>query len=630
MSVLILLLLLLLAGAAAGYVYSLGRHVVPADHVGIVRRVWGRPHPDGMYRDVVPNTGRGVLAGTLPPQRPTWLMPGLYTVEAVPRIHIPERMIGIVVAREGRKRPRDRQVALLPKGVDCDHFQNGEAFLLRGGEEGTQAVTLPGGSSYSINTALFEVRTVPRAYVPDGTVGLVKAKDGRVREAGQPFARHVPCDDFQNGTAFLRGGGEQGRQLAVLAGGTFYDINPEMFDVLTTENIGEGKEGLVAAQLQLTSVPVGHTGVVITRDGAEPDEEEKVGPRVDGHRNFRLPWEFVASGGRRGVQQETLKEGSEYALNPWFVRVLLVPTFLLNMEWNKKDSEKKGNYDARLHELDLETSQGIRLRVEVSQSLRIPSAVAPRLVSEFGSSPDSGRLAGGALTDDPQPVQRFVERVLGATVENYFVEITADSTVKEFLSGILDIRTNLSSQVRNALKAWGVEAVRTNIERVRSLDQVYYDERQRIFSEDTRGDLLTRQLEHADAEQAIEFKRMETEKKRLVLEITAEAELLGADHVRLSRMIQDMSKLPVPNYIGGDLSGYLESMPMNLVRNLLEQLRQAEKDKSVAEAPPVQQITQADKKPYPQNNPSSPTKPSGPEKPLRADEQDVGEAGENA
>ncbi|TMQ94932.1 hypothetical protein ETD83_23245 [Actinomadura soli] len=595
---LFLFLFVLAAGAAAtGYVYWLGRRVVPVDHVGIVRCVWGRPHPDATFRNVVPDTARGVLAATLPAQRPTWLMPWLYTVEPVPRIYVPEGMVGLVVALEGQKRPRDRQVAL-PPVEDCDHFQDGAKFLRGRGEEGPQAVTLPGGSSYAINTALFTVRTVPRTYVPDGTVGLVKAKVGKVREAGQPFARHVPCEDFQDGATFLRGGGEQGRQLAVLAGGTFYDINPEIFEVLTTENLGAGREGLVAEQLALTSIPVGHTGVVITRDGDEPDENEKVGPRVGGHRNFRLAWEFIDRGGRRGVQQETLKEGSEYALNPWFVQVLLVPTFLLNMEWNKKDSAKQGNYDARLHELDLETSQGIRLRVEVSQSLRIPSAAAPRLVSEFGSSPDAGRLAGGALTDDPQPVQRFVERVLGATVENYFVEITADSTVKEFLSGILDIRTNLSSQVRNALKAWGVEAVRTNIERVRSLDQVYYDERQRIFSEDTRGDLLARQMEHADAEQAIEFTRMETEKKRLILQIEAEAELLGADHVRLSRMIQDMSKLPVPNYIGGDLSGYLESMPMNLVRNLLEQLRTAEKPpETVAEAPPVAQVVASEDEP---------------------------------
>lgn len=565
--------------AGAGYLYRLGRHVVPIDHVGVVRRVRGRPHPDTAYRRVVPSNARGVLARTLSPQRPVWLMPGFYTVEPVPRIHIPEGMIGLVTAREGRQRPRDRAVALPPAGVDCDHFQDGESFLLHGGEQGPQATTLAGGASYYLNTELFEVRTVPRTYVPAATVGLVMSKVGRVRQPGQPFAEHVPCDDFQDAETFLRGGGEMGRQLAVLSGGAYYDINPDVFEVITAENVGEGREGLTAEQLRDTTIPVGHTGVVITTDGAEPREDETVGPVIGGHRDFRLPWVFLANGGRRGVQQETLKEGMTCSLNPWFVRVLLVPTYLLNMEWNKKDAAKQGQYDGRLHELDLMTNQGITLRVEVSQSLRIPSAVAPRLISEFGSSPNSGRMAGGALVDDPQPVQRFVERVLGATVETYLLEIAAGSTVKEFLSGVLDIRTNLSSQVRNALKAWDVETVRTNIERVTSLDQVYYAERQRTFVAETESEVLDQEQVNTDKQVAIDLKKMETEKRRAIQHIQAEAELLGLEHVRITRMIQEMSKLPVPSYMGGDLSGYLESMPMNVVRELLlriEQIRDGE------------------------------------------------------
>ncbi|QXJ22364.1 SPFH domain-containing protein [Actinomadura graeca] len=591
------LFLLALAAAGGGRIYWLGRRVVPVDHVGIVRQVWGRPHSDRRYRNVVPGSARGIHAGTLLAQRPAFLMPWLYTVETVPRIRVPEGSIGVVVAREGRKRPGDRPVAILPEGVDCDHFQDAAAFLLGGGEEGPQAMTLAGGTSYDINTVLFEVRIVPRTYVPDGTVGVVMAKAGGIREPGQAFACHVPCRDFQDGTAFLRGGGEQGRQLAVLAGGTYYDINPELFEVLTTTNVGEGREGLAAVQLKLTSIPVGHAGVVITRDGAEPEDEETVGPVVKGHGNFRLPWVFLAAGGRRGVQQETLAQGSKYALNPWFVEVLLVPTFLLNMEWNKKDPAKKGNYDARLHELDLETSQGIRLRVEVSQSLRIPPDAAPKLVSKFGSSPDSGRLAGGALTDDPQPVQRFVERVLGATVETYLVENAASVTVKDFLTGVRLIRASLDSQVSTTLAKWGVEAERTNIERVTPLDQVYYDERRKVFVEDTRGDVLDRKKEHAEAESEIALKEIEIEKRRYIAEAEAEAELLGLDHVRLTRMIQAMSKLPVPQFLGGDLSGYLESMPTSVVRGLLEQLGALKGRKAITPGSGVPHVLEIDGRP---------------------------------
>ncbi|MFC0037306.1 SPFH domain-containing protein [Actinomadura rayongensis] len=574
MTTFLLTLLVLAAGAGgAGRVYWLGRHVVPVGHVGIVRRVRGGQHIDAAFQHVVPYDARGVLARTLLPLRPIWLNPWFYTVEYVPRLHVPDGMLGVVTAREGRQRPTGRSVALLPEGVDCRQFQDGQTFLLKGGEMGPQAVTLPGGTYYSINTELFDVQIVPRTYVPDGTVGLVRAKAGRVRQPGRPFAAHVPCDDFQDGAAFLRGGGEMGPQYAVLAGGTYYDINPELFDVITVDNIGADEEGVTAAQLRATFIPMGHVGVVITADGAEPAPDEKLGPVVAGHRNFQLPWVFVARKGRRGVQQEILAEGSVCTLNPWFVSVLLVPTYLLNMEWNKKDAAKKGNYDARLDQLAVMTSQGIRLWVEVSQSLRIPPAVAPRLVSEFGSNPDAGRSAAGAVVDDPQPVQRFVERVLGATVETYFVEITANSTVKEFLSDISEVRTNLSSQVRNALKAWGVEAVRTNIERVTAMDEVYYDERQKVFKAENKGDVLEKKQENTAIEIEIELRKMVVEKKRLVLAIEAEAELLGLGHARFVRVIEEMSKLPVPSHIGGDLAGYLESLPMNVVRNVLERMQ---------------------------------------------------------
>ena len=47
---------------------------------------------------------------------------------------------------------------------------------------------------------------------------------------GQFFARTVACNLFQDGEAFLRGGGEKGTQLAILPPGE-YQINTHLFSI---------------------------------------------------------------------------------------------------------------------------------------------------------------------------------------------------------------------------------------------------------------------------------------------------------------------------------------------------------------------------------------------------------------
>ena len=434
-----------------------GRVVVPPDHVGIVRRRSGTADPD--FLKVTPDNRRGVQAHTLLPGQPTWLMPGRYTVEFVPQVHVPEGMIGLVSAREGRRRPAGR---ILGRHVECDNFQDGQKFLRDGGEQGRQVATLPGDISYYINTRLFEVQFVPRTTVPPGTIGLVIARAGMVRAPDQPFGRHVECSSFQDGQAFLDGGGEQGKQLAVLAGGTSYDINPALFEVITVANVAGRQDGLTAYHLQEMAVPIGYTGVVITLDGAEPEAGSApgtVGPRVAGHRGFRLPWVFLG-GGQRGVQEETIGEGTVCSLNPWFVRVVLIPTRVLILEWNDKPpAEGSRNFDADLDRITV-TIQGHRVHTQLSQTLRIPERAAPRLVSAFGGTGSSGL---GGLVHDAMPVQRFVEKVLGATVASYLSGIASTSTVQEFLLKYTEARTDLAAQVRIALESWGVEAISTNL-----------------------------------------------------------------------------------------------------------------------------------------------------------------------
>jgi hypothetical protein len=550
-----------------------GRAAVPPDHVGIVRRRFGAADAD--FPMITPDDHRGWQARTLRPGQVTWLKPGRYSVELVPRIRVPEGMIGLVTAKEGRHRPKGR---LLGRHVECDDFQDGQAFLRNGGEQGMQVTTLAGGHYYYINARLFDVEFVPRTYVPAGTIGLVIARDGKVAGSGRRFARHVECDSFQDGWTFLDAGGEQGKQLAVLAGGTSYDINPALFAVITTKNIASTatQDGLTAGHLKEFAIPTGKAGVVVTLDGASPGPAGTVGPRVEGHQDFRLPWVFLDGSGRKGVQEETLGTGSTCALNPWFARVVLVPTKLLNLEWSKSPAEKAGHYDAELGRITV-TVQGYPVHIELRQTLKIPEKAAPRLVSAFGD--DVGSTPLGGLVDDPAPVQRFVEKVLGAAVEGYLNGMGASSSVQEFLGMYNDARRELDDKVRAELEAWDIEPGKTNLGSFEAADPRLNQELQAAASAEARGKVLVLDEQNAEIEARIAVTLMESKLMGAAPELWSEVKALGVDNVALIRIIKEISSMNVPEFISSNGSGLGDILPAHILREVIHRVQDQRSDR---------------------------------------------------
>ena len=73
---------------------------------------------------------------------------------------------------------------------------------------------------------------MPVVVVQPGEIALVVAADGEAIPPERVLARDVACDNFQDAEAFLRDGGERGRQIAFLTAGT-YRINPALFEVVT-------------------------------------------------------------------------------------------------------------------------------------------------------------------------------------------------------------------------------------------------------------------------------------------------------------------------------------------------------------------------------------------------------------
>jgi uncharacterized membrane protein YqiK len=193
----------------------------------------------------------------------------------------------------------------MARSVDCDLFQDGEAFLRNGGEKGPQLGILPEGE-YKINPHLFEVTEVPAIMIEDGEVGYVESIDGRpVARPGGNFGSPVECDSFQDAEAFLKNGGQKGPQIQFLPPG-YYRINTTMFRV---------------QKQPITIIPGGKVGLIEATDGARIPEGRLLAAHVEGHRNFFDGEAFINNGGEKGRQLDVLMPGT-YRLNPMLFKII--------------------------------------------------------------------------------------------------------------------------------------------------------------------------------------------------------------------------------------------------------------------------------------------------------------------
>src|SRR4030095_8001497 len=123
---------------------------------------------------------------------------------------IAEDESGLVVQRFGAPLPSGRIIAL-------------------DGEAGYQARMLPPGWHFGLWRWRYKVEKVPVVVVQPGEIALVVAADGRALPAERVLGRQVACDNYQDAEAFLKNGGERGRQLAFLTAGTD-SINPALVE----------------------------------------------------------------------------------------------------------------------------------------------------------------------------------------------------------------------------------------------------------------------------------------------------------------------------------------------------------------------------------------------------------------
>lgn len=241
--------------------------------------------------------------------------PHLFKWKAFEETVIRENEVGMIEATAGKPISSGR---IFASPVECNSFQDADAFLKNGGQKGPQLNVLTPGK-YRFNPFLFEYRADRITVVPGGYVGTVNAVDGESVPDGSLLAKKVEGHrNFEKGDEFIKAGGQKGRQLQILMPGS-YRINTMLFEV-DTDN-------------PWVAIDADEVGIVTVREGKPITDRTKIAAEeldLAAHSNFQDASAFLTAGGQKGLQIPVLRSGN-YAINPWFADIEKVPMTIVEI-----------------------------------------------------------------------------------------------------------------------------------------------------------------------------------------------------------------------------------------------------------------------------------------------------------
>jgi uncharacterized membrane protein YqiK len=513
--------------------WLIGVRYIPHSRVGLIEKLWSTQGSLREGRIVASQGEAGFQADMLRGGLHIFYFPWQYRIHRQPLVVVPEGRIGYVYARDGAALPPTQTLA---KGSGSALFQDAEAFLKNGGQRGRQRAILREGV-YAINLSLFVVITEDRIYTgpvtdsdkyadwqrqlatqrgflpvvvgtkrevkedsaetasPTDTIGIVTVHDGAPIESGEIIAPEVrPRTNerdhqyFQDPEAFLALGGRRGKQLQVLTDGTFF-INRWF---ATVELVSK------------TLIPIGYVGVVVSYYGNEGRDltgaSFRYGEQVDP--------------GQRGVWKKALPPG-KYPLNPYAVRVELVPTVNFVLRWITGQTEAH-QYDKDLTSIELITADGYEPTLPLSLVLHIDYEKAPSVIQRFGD------------------VKRLISQTLDPIISAYFRDVAQSSHMLELLTHREDIQARATAELGRRFTEYDINCIAVLIGRPQSQRVNGDDPIERLFDQlrlrrlaDEQKETFAKQEEAAEHQKSLNdamataAKQAELTQTRIDVEISA-------------------------------------------------------------------------------------------------------------
>jgi uncharacterized membrane protein YqiK len=391
--------------------------IVPEDKIGLVTKkfvLFGEHKELANGRIIATNGEAGFQAQTLPPGIYFWKWIWQYDITLQPLTIIPSGNIGLIVAKDGSELTNGY---ILARSVASDSFQDAAAFLKNGGQKGRQSAYITAGT-YRINTFLFEIIVSNLTQIQENKVGIITTLDGDPIEVGNIAGRPVDGhNNFQDADSFLKNGGNRGLQQQVVLAGT-YNFNPWFVQL---------------EQVEMTQIPIGSVGVVNSFVGKDGMDLSGVDFK---HGN-------IVGKGNKGVWAEPLGPG-KYPLNPYIMKVEVVPTTNLVLNWATARTESH-NLDRHLSTITVRSKDGFPFNLDVSQIIHIPATDAPKVIARFGT------------------MTNLVSQVLEPTIGNYFRNSAQDADVISFLTSRKERQNEARTHISDVLEQYNVNGVDTLI-----------------------------------------------------------------------------------------------------------------------------------------------------------------------
>ncbi len=257
--------------------------------------------------------------------------PGLFSIQLADGAIINENQVGLVEALDGSPlNPRD-YVAVPVEGHG--NFQNGNAFIQRGGQRGPQKdLLLPG--TYYINPMLFKVIPDAAKEIKPGEVAVIVSNVGK--DPGE-------------------------------------EIRRAMANKVREKLEREEREQLARAAAHLDQLD-GVKGDDILRIEQELKLSDPADERLDqgAHEAYVVPEGF------RGIQEAVVGPG-RYYINTLAVTPVVITTTNQTVEWTAEDV--KGSFDP----FEVISKDGFTMRLEVRVVFRVKPEDAPFMVAKIGS-----------------------------------------------------------------------------------------------------------------------------------------------------------------------------------------------------------------------------------------------------
>ncbi|MDZ8141015.1 MAG: SPFH domain-containing protein [Nostoc sp. DedQUE04] len=386
----------------------------------------------------------------------------LFKVRTAPIVKVLPGEIALVVAQGGTPLSPER---ILGRAVECNNFEDAQAFITNGGQRGKQLAILRAGE-YQINTDLFTIVTTENATeygmkpeylklctIGEDKIGIVTTLDGLPIPEGEVAGSFIEGHDkFQNGQKFIDAGGFRGLQEEFLQEGS-WSLNPWFVKV---------------EQVPLTEISADKVGVITSY----------IGKNVD---NASTKESRLVDEGYKGVQKIPLRP-TKYAINTRVKSVDIVPTNEIILNWSDEPKPAE-NYDANLKALKLRSKDGFTFDIRVTQVISIAEEDAPRMILRVGA-----KVANNSnQTHKNTAIKNLVSRVLGPMIDSFFRNSAQGYEALDFQDNRVEIQRGAEEHIKAALNAYGVKAISTLINEIDPPDELEELVKQsRVFEEERK------------------------------------------------------------------------------------------------------------------------------------------------